>query len=396
MTGPGKPRRPGLPGAAHGPGLLFAVLGLAGLLRPLAEFRPNRIMTGEPVWLTTVPETTAAVGLMILVLVAAVLTPAAPRLRALAGTLGLALAVWSLGFSATTLSEGAPAAARVSPAAGFWMLGLSFSLMIADALARLKLSLAVRWLLLAGAVIALGLVLAAGWLDSVSVMREYAARRDLFHREALRHVQLAAGGLAIGLGIGLPLGILLYEAPRLRESALEVLNVIQTIPSLALFGIMIPLLGWVAAHVPGATALGIAGIGVWPALIALGLYSLLPIVSNTLVGLTGVSPAVREAALGLGMTRGQLRRQVLLPLTLPVLLAAVRIVLIQNIGLAVIAGLIGGGGFGSFVFQGLNQTAMDMVLLGTLPTIALALAAGIAMNLAVEQAGIPGGRTAPP
>ena len=136
---------------------------------------------------------------------------------------------------------------------------------------------------------------------------------------------------------------------------------------------------------PGAAQAGVAGIGLFPALVALFLYSLLPVVSNTLTGLTGVNPATREAAIGLGLTRTQLLAQVLIPLALPVLLAAVRIVLVQNIGLAVIAGLIGGGGFGTFVFQGLNQTAMDLVLLGALPTIALALTAGIALDLLVRS-----------
>jgi len=182
----------------------------------------------------------------------------------------------------------------------------------------------------------------------------------------------------------LPLGILIHEAPRLRGAVLGVLNVVQTIPSLALFGIMIPLFGWVAANVPGAAQAGIAGIGAFPALVALFLYSLLPVVSNMVVGLNGVPASVREAAVGLGMTRAQALAQVLIPLTLPVVLAAVRIVLVQNIGLAVIAGLIGGGGFGSFVFQGLNQTAMDLVLLGALPTIALALVSGIALDLALD------------
>jgi osmoprotectant transport system permease protein len=174
--------------------------------------------------------------------------------------------------------------------------------------------------------------------------------------------------------------------PRWRGPVLGVLNVLQTIPSLALFGIMIPVFGWIAATLPGAAQLGISGIGTFPALVALFLYSLLPVVSNTLAGLSGVPAATREAALGLGMTRVQVLSQVLVPLALPVLLAAVRIVLVQNIGLAVIAGLIGGGGFGTFVFQCLNQTAMDLVLLGALPTIALALVAGIALDLLVQAA----------
>jgi len=117
---------------------------------------------------------------------------------------------------------------------------------------------------------------------------------------------------------------------------------------------------------------------------ALFLYALLPIVSNTLAGLAAVPAPVREAGTGLGMTRGQMLVQVQVPLAMPALLAGMRIVLVQNIGLAVIAGLIGGGGFGTFVFQGLNQTAMDLVLLGALPTIALALLAGIVMDLLVD------------
>ena len=245
-------------------------------------------------------------------------------------------------------------------------------------------SLALRWLMLAGAVALAAGILASGALDGVSVMREYATRRDLFLREAHAHLALAFGSLGLALLIGIPTGIAIFQARRWRGPVLGVLNILQTIPSLALFGIMIPIFGWVAATLPGAAKLGVSGIGTFPALMALFLYSLLPVVSNTLAGLSGVPAATREAAVGLGMTRAQVLAQVLVPLALPVLLAAVRIVLVQNIGLAVIAGLIGGGGFGTFVFQGLNQTAMDLVLLGALPTIALALVAGIALDLVVQ------------
>ena len=103
-----------------------------------------------------------------------------------------------------------------------------------------------------------------------------------------------------------------------------------------------------------------------------------------MTGLAGVAPETREAAHGTGMTDRQVALEILLPLALPLILAGVRIVLVQNIGLAVIAGLIGGGGFGTFVFQGLAQTATDLVLLGALPTIALALVAGLSLDLSVE------------
>lgn len=367
------------------PGLLFAIVGLAGLALPLVQFKPNRIVPGEGL---TLP---AALpwGWPLLLTLAAVLVggclrwPSALRLGAAAA--GLLTVLLVLGAAANHLTPPDDMLARVAPAAGFWLMALAFALMLADALARMNPVLWLRWLILAGTVAAVAVLLASGALDGVSVMREYAARQDIFLREARAHLTLAFGSLTLALLVGLPLGVALYQARSLRGPVLSVLNILQTIPSLALFGVMIPIFGWIAANVPGAAQAGVAGIGLFPALVALFLYSLLPVVSNTLTGLTGVNPATREAAIGLGLTQPQLLVQVLIPLALPVLLAAVRIVLVQNIGLAVIAGLIGGGGFGTFVFQGLNQTAMDLVLLGALPTIALALIAGIALDLLVRS-----------
>ncbi|WEF24926.1 ABC transporter permease [Paracoccus sp. S3-43] len=368
------------------PAVLFALIGAAGLVLPLVQFKANRIVPGAGVGLADLPSGGAVIAAIAAVLALGCLDlwPAAPRLIAsLAGLVGVTL---MLGAAATHLPPPGNTLARVAPAAGFWLLALSFGLMLADAVNRLRPSLAARWLLLAAVLALAAAILASGALDGVSVMREYASRRDLFLREARAHLALAFGSLGLALLTGIPAGIAIFQAPRWRGPVLGVLNILQTIPSLALFGIMIPILGWIAATVPGAAWAGLSGIGVVPALIALFLYSLLPVVSNTLAGLSGVPAAVRDAALGLGMTRGQVLARVLVPLALPVLLAAVRIVLVQNIGLAVIAGLIGGGGFGTFVFQGLNQTAMDLVLLGALPTIALALVAGIALDLLVQGA----------
>lgn len=381
-------------------GLLFAAIGLAGLALPLVQLRPNRIVPGEPLSLP------AALGwsgwALALLLAAALLSLLPARLPARAGlalTLpGALLSVLALGWAASALIAPDAPLARVSPAAGFWLLLLAFALAAADALARLAPPLAWRWGLLAGTVLAAAAILSSGALDDISVMREYQSRHDVFWREAGRHLLLAFGSLALALALGLPLGVLVHQVPRLRNGVLGVLNAVQTVPSLAMFGIMIPLFGWIAATVPGAAAAGVAGIGAFPALVALFLYSLLPVVSNMAVGLASVPGPVAEAATGLGMTRAQRLWQVELPLALPVVLAAVRIVLVQNIGLTVIAGLIGGGGFGAFVFQGLNQTAMDLVLLGALPTIALALVAGVALGLLTAQAAPapgPAERTAP-
>lgn len=371
-------------------GLLFALIGLAGLVLPFEQFKPNRIVPGEGLRLFDALPLPLGwmIGLVLgAVLIAGCLDRWPARLRLAAALLSAIAVTLCLGAAATHLTPPDNTLARVSPSSGFWLLLLAFALMLADAQSRITLGLPIRLAMLIGAMVLIAVILGSGVLDGVSVMREYAARSDLFAREAAGHLVLAFGSLGLALLIGLPLGVAIYESPAMRRPVLGILNILQTIPSLALFGIMIPIFGWIAANIPGAAQAGVAGIGLFPALVALFLYSLLPVVSNTLTGLTGVNPATREAAAGLGMTRPQILVQVLIPLALPVLLAAIRIVLVQNIGLAVIAGLIGGGGFGTFVFQGLNQTAMDLVLLGALPTIALALVAGIALDLLVEATG---------
>lgn len=368
------------------PGLLFAVIGVIGLVMPFVQFKANRIVPGEGVQLGEALGTAGWVLTVVLalVLIAGIFAQIPLRLRLGIGSVGIIIILLGLGITAQMLTPEGNVIARVTPSAGFWLLLLVFVLMVTDALSRLELSLLYRWLMLATAVIAVWLLLSSGWLDYVSVMREYSARQNQFVRATLGHLMLVFGSLGAALIVGLPVGVVLYQVPRLRRPILGILNILQTIPSLALFGIMIPIFGWIAENVQGAASLGVAGIGVFPALVALFLYSLLPVVSNTVVGLSGVSPAARDAALGLGMTDAQVMRSVLIPLALPVILAAVRIVLVQNTGLAVIAGLIGGGGFGTFVFQGLNQTAMDLVLLGALPTIGLALLAGVGLDMLVE------------
>ncbi len=184
--------------------------------------------------------------------------------------------------------------------------------------------------------------------------------------------------------VGLPLGIFCHRVPRLREGILGTLNVIQTIPAIALFGILMAPLGALAAAVPLAERFGIRGIGPAPAAVALFLYSLLPIVANTVLGLKRVSRAAVEAARGMGMTDTQVLARIELPLALPVMLTGIRVVLVQNIGMVTVAALIGGGGLGTFVFQGIGQTAIDLVLLGAIPIVVLAFSAAVILDALVE------------
>jgi osmoprotectant transport system permease protein len=274
--------------------------------------------------------------------------------------------------------------ARVSPASGFWILIFAFALLAADALSRMQPPPWMRLVFLAVVAIAIWGIFASDLWSGLSIMKEYAGRADVFWSEAAKHVTLAIGSLVAAALVGLPLGIACHRVPAMRAAVLNTLNLVQTIPSIALFGILIGPLAWIATNIPGAAAAGIRGIGTAPAFVALFLYSLLPIVANTVVGLAGVPREANDAARGIGMTDAQRLLQIELPLAMPVILTGIRIVLVQNIGLATIAALIGGGGFGVFVFQGIGQTAMDLVLLGAVPTVALAFASAVVLDALIQ------------
>jgi osmoprotectant transport system permease protein len=176
----------------------------------------------------------------------------------------------------------------------------------------------------------------------------------------LEHVVLVGASTAVAAGIGVPLGILMSRRARLRKPILGVANVFQTIPSLALFGILIPL--------PL-----IGGIGASTAIVALVVYALLPIVKNTYTGIAGVEPGVLEAAKGVGMTSGQLLRMVELPLAIPVVLAGIRVATVIGVGVATIAAAIGAGGLGVFIFRGVATVNNTVILAGAIPAALLAL-----------------------
>lgn len=367
--------------------VIAAIAAYAAFLAPFATFRANRIVPGQArSILEALPATTGPL-LMAIVIVAALTalfrTPLVPRLAA--SVVALAALALLVGVAGTFLTPAGNTFARVSPASGFWVLIFAFTLLLADVLTRLNLSPWARVGVLAAAAVAIGLLLVSGAWNDLSILKEYANRADSFWAEGSKHVTLALGSLLAAVVVGLPLGIICHRVERLRAGVLNVLNIIQTIPSIALFGLLIAPLGWIATHVPGAAALGIRGIGTAPAFVALFLYSLLPVVANTVVGLAGVPRAANDAARGMGMTDRQRLFGVEFPLAFPVILTGIRIVLVQNIGLATIAALIGGGGFGVFVFQGVGQTAMDLVLLGAVPTVALAFAAAIILDAVIEM-----------
>lgn len=369
-------------------GVVIALIaGCGAVALPFATFRANRIVLGEaraivqalPPWAATLLLAVIAGAALIALLRAPVV------LRLAAGGAALAMCAITIGLAATHLMREGQNYARVSPASGFWLLIFAFALLVADCLARLRLTPGMRIAALGLTILLVGGVLASGLWDSLSVMKEYASRADAFWTLGVQHLALAFGSLAAAALVGIPVGIACHRTALLRRPVLNALNIVQTIPSIALFGILIAPLGWIAANVPGAAAIGISGIGAPPAFVALFGYSLLPMVANTVLGLDGVPKTANDAARGMGMTDWQRLAQVQFPLAFPVILTGIRIVLVQNIGLSTVAALIGGGGFGVFVFQGIGQTAMDLVLLGAIPTVALAFAAAILLDAVVEM-----------
>lgn len=369
-------------------GLLLCVMGASALsFLPFLLFKANRILPGLPHSLPgTLPAGEAVIVLAALAAAGVTaLVVVDGRIRLAFALLALLALVMALYSGADILTPPGNAVARISPGAGFWLLLMTAGLLAADALMRLGPRPLQRVLLLFAFLALCALALHSGAFDNLSIMREYAVNEERFGHELRTHLLLTLGSLGAATLVALPVGFLCAHRMRLRAAVLAGLNLVQTIPAIALFGILMAPLAALAAAAPWAAAVGIRGIGAAPAVIALFLYSLLPIVANTVAGLSRVSPQTVDAARGMGMTQGQVLARVELPLALPVLLTGIRIALVQNIGLVTIAALIGAGGLGAFVFQGIGQTAMDLVLLGAIPTTVLAFSAAILLDALIES-----------
>lgn len=183
----------------------------------------------------------------------------------------------------------------------------------------------------------------------------------------LEHLWLVVASIVLAALVGIPLGILITRRPAWNKPVLGTANVLQTIPSLALFGFLLPV-AWIGARAGRLTIL------------ALMLYALLPLIRNTYAGIKGVDPAVVEAGRGMGMTDRQLLFQVELPLALGVIIAGVRVATVISVGLATIAAAIGAGGLGEYIFRGLAMVNNQLILAGAIPAALLALLADVTLG----------------
>jgi len=376
--------------------LVGIVLGFLSFELKFVQYKPNRIATGEGLftWEVLSP---AQLFLLALPWIAACILLYAVRahrersvlLPLMDGVLGNIVVVMVfviVGKVARDLLSAEFPYARTSMAFGSWLMIFAGYTLVLSSVQRLsKRKAATAFLSLAG-FIAVIAVFVSGRLDELSIVKEFFVNRNRFLDEVGRHLAMSGTAVLLATIIGVPLGVLAYRRGVLEKPIFFIVNTVQTIPSLALFGIMIAPLSLLSQRFPLLRELGVKGIGSTPALIALTLYALLPIVRNTYTSLKVLDPSVVESALGMGMSRFQLLLFVEVPLSLPIILSGIRISMVQAIGNTTVAALIGAGGFGVFVFQGLGQAVPDLILLGALPVILLAVLVDKVMQVVIRAA----------
>jgi len=373
------------------------LLGLAAMVfSGFVTFRPNRIAVGKALFLS---ETRGELWVVVVIFWAALILVSTLRISGrahllstglLSSTLILLLITTAAKHASLTAMDSGPIA-RTSLGPAFWTVLFLLIVILTDAWQRSdsdKNLITIIGVVTGGVI--LGMIV-YGNLDMLSIMREFANRKERFLGELVTHLVLVGSSVGLALGVGIPLGLLAHRKKPLYTPTFFILNTLQTMPSLALFGILIPVLAAITLKFPILGDMGIKGIGTAPAIIALTVYSLLPVARNTYIGFASVDPAVIEAGIGMGMTRPQLLFRVEIPIASAIILNGIRVALVQAIGLTAVAALIGAGGLGVFIFQGLGQAANDLILLGAIPTIFIAVVVDSvmgAMILILEPKGL--------
>ena len=372
-----------------------ATVGVVSFLAPsLLHLRPNRVVEG--VGLSGLEVTGLGLGLLILALwVASGLLSFGPRSGAMrVGRSGLAiliggLTLWSAGSIAVAFdAEVATVAARTSLSAGFYIGAFGLFLVqyaaLADGSSRTEIAVVTSGY----AVVIAGLAL-SGALANLGIVKEYQLAADTFGEAVRVHAAYALGVTGSAVAIGVPLGLWSARSRSAESAIVGALSFGQVFPGLAFVGLMMPVLSTASQSFPALRTIGVAGIGWAPVFIVLLVYALYPVTRNTLTAIRQLDPAVLDAAKGMGLTGTRRFFEVELPLALPVIIAGVRVALVQGTAGAVLAAFVGGGGLGTVMFLGLEQTSMDLVLVGVVPIVAMALSFDVVLR-SVERAASQG------
>lgn len=351
--------------------LLLSSLGTAAFVfMNIIEYKPNRISQGIKY---SSFQFFGGLGMIILILWLALLGLSfferkdKNRLVFILAVFLLLALIWILQLKSDTVTAG-ESSARISFSAGFYSQVFCLYLLFSTYTQRIKDDSFIIGLGVLSVLSVLAYLFLTGAFEDFSLIKEYNIKKTQFSENLRIHALLTVSSVVTGALIAIPLGFLAYYKKSFEDKVMVPLSIIETIPSLSLFGILlVPLSG--LGKLPFFDALGVSGIGWAPAYIALTLYTLLPIGRNTLTGFYSVDKNIKEAAKGMGMSKRQVLQKIELPLAFPVIFTGIRIAFIQTIGGAVLAGLVGGGGMGTFVFLGLGEASPDLILLGVLPIV---------------------------
>ncbi len=347
----------------------LAGLGVVSLFFPSIVAKANRVVSGDAFPLWDLSPLFAALLLVAWVLLAvSVAGRTGPRVPAWIA-IGLTLLhLLIIHMAPGWLDALGVTYSRISLGPHMWIGLFSVAFVLLDLQTRVRNRL--FFLMVAAAIVTFAFSPAVQFL---STYLEFLGKRDRFLYEMGRHLMLLGWSVGTATVVGVGIGIGAWRRPILESPLFAFVNGVQTIPSLALFGLLIAPLAFLSMRFPVLRQWGLRGIGFTPAYIALTLYALLPIARNTYLGFAGVDPAVADAARGMGMDTKALFLQIYVPLATPVVLTGIRVAVVQAVGNVVVAALIGAGGLGSFVFQGLGQNAPDLIMLGVLPVLAMAI-----------------------
>jgi osmoprotectant transport system permease protein len=353
-------------------GLTALAVPLVG--EPLLVVAANRLVPGVPVTGQAVLGS-ALPAILACAALAAGLLVASPGRRAGGAALVLILTAvgllaWGLGHGAAARMEGQPPAARAGLGAGAWLAALWFAAAIGASVRRVRLT-GLGPGVVCGVVFALVLAGRAGAFDTLSLAVEYAARRETVQTALREHLALAGGGL----GLAIPVVVILSLWRRGQDLVGIVVAGVQVVPAVALLGALVALTGGLLRIAPALRDLGVSALGPAPAMVGIAAYLLLPLWRGIAAALRAPDPDSLDAARALGLTRAQILLRLRLPLGAPQLVGALRVATVQALGLATLGALVGAGGLGRIVFDGMAQFAPDLILLGAVPIVALSLLA---------------------
>ena len=351
------------------------IITLSFFLFSFAEYRPNRVLTGTAI---SAKELFGNGFFLLLFISMILLVLTRLNKKSYKLTIGIlilllvGLVLYLLGESINAEAFNQTIAGRMSIGGGLWVLLLGVIMVLSGNFKGYEKAILHRRLFYIAIFLIVLFFLLGGFLDELSIMKEFFNRSQTFFRQINRHFSLAFLSVLVGIFVGIPIGILIFKSKKTNNPLLFLINLGQTIPTLSLLGLIMVPLAFIGERSDFLRNIGIRSVGFTPAFLVLIIYALFPIVHNTIAGLKMVDQDLLEVASGMGMRGHQAFWKVQLPLSLPVILGGIRTAMTQSIGNTILAGLIGGGGLGSIIFLGLAQAAPDLILLGVIPLIAMA------------------------